>query len=160
MKLDNLNFLPFNNEVETGLRTLVILNEIYPLEVDLSKLLYLDYITVHSGDLDESKPSLHTPVPYQKGELLIRKPIIQKGLSLLMSKGLANLVYLPNGLYYSASEKSTPFIESLDASYTASLIDRAKWTVSNFANLGSNEMHALLNQIEQNNNKFNLEILD
>lgn len=160
MKLENLNFLPFNNEVETGLRILVILNEIYPLEVDLSKLLYLDYITVHSGDLDESKPSLHTSVPYQKGELLIRKPIIQKGLSLLMSKGLANLVYLPTGLYYSASEKSTPFIESLGSNYTASLVDRAKWIASNFANLGSDEMHALLNQIERNNSKFNLEILD
>ena len=160
MKPENVDFLPFNNEVETGLRILVILNEIYPVEVDLSKLLYLDYITVHSGDLDDSMPSLHTPVPYQKGELLVRKPIIQRGLSLLMSKGLANLVYLPNGLHYLASEKSTPFIESLGSSYTASLVDRAKWSVSNFANLASGEIHALLDRTNQNISEFNLEILD
>ena len=41
----------FNNPIETGLRSLIILNAAYPKPLDLQQLIYYDYLTVHTGDI-------------------------------------------------------------------------------------------------------------
>jgi hypothetical protein len=42
---------PFNNNLETGLRVLSILNATFPKSYDLQSIVYLDYLTVHSGEV-------------------------------------------------------------------------------------------------------------
>lgn len=157
----NVKHLPFNNQIETGVRILNLLNKWFPNQLDITTLLYLDYILVHSGDIDENKPSLHVSVPYRRGELLVRKPIIQTGVNLLVGKGLIEIVYLSSGIHYKASENSTPFIDALSTEYAALLVDRAEWAYQNFSSLSSNELHSFLSENGSNQNiAFNLEILD
>jgi hypothetical protein len=154
-------YLPFNNQIETGIRVLTLLDKWFPVELDITTLLYLDYVLVHSGDINEDKPSLHVSVPYRRGELLVRKPVIQSGINLLVAKGLAEIVYLSSGIHYKASEGSTPFIDALSTEYTASLIDRAAWAYQNFRDFSSNEIHTRLSVNRSNQiDSFNLEILD
>lgn len=152
---------PFNNNVETGLRILCILNECFPKSFDVSKIVYLDYLTVHSADLDNSIQSLHTPVPYRNGEILIRKSIIENGLKLFIERGLIEIVYDSTGIQYKASEYSTPFLESLEEEYISILIQKAKWVNSNFSDLSLEKIKEVLNpKLEDVNNEFNIEILD
>lgn len=149
--------LPFNNSVETGLRVLVILYKHFPKSIDVTRILYYDYMLVHSGDINENVTSLHPSVPYRRGELLIRKSIIQEGLDMLVSRGLVEIIYSPNGIEYVASEYSAPFIESLSSPYSEQLIIRADWLASEYPKYNMNELHRLL---DDTNDSFDLEILD
>lgn len=151
------DYLPFNNSVESGIRLLAILNQSYPRSIDIAKILYYDYMLVHSSDFDEEVSSLHPSIPYRRGELLVRKPIIQKGLELLISRGLIEIVYSPEGLQYRASEYSAPFVESLSTPYSLQLIDRAEWIKKNYIDFNISQLHNLL---DMPNDTFNLEILD
>ncbi|MDP4208268.1 MAG: threonine transporter [Bacteroidota bacterium] len=152
---------PFNNQVETGLRILCILNEAYPDAFDIQTLVYLDYLTVHSGDVDSNEKSLHPAVPFRTGELLVRSVLIQEGLELLINKTLIDKRYSNNGIEFCATEESTPFIESLEEEYSMHLREKAKWVISNFASLKHNELKAFLDKrTESINREFNIEILE
>lgn len=70
---------PFNSPLETGLRSVAILAEACPDEFDLQRLLYLDYLVVHSSDAD-GPTSLHPNTPLRNGELLVRRGLIERGL--------------------------------------------------------------------------------
>ena len=81
---------PFNSPLETGVRSLIILTAAFPHAQDLQHLVFFDYLTVHSGDVEglESPESLHAPLPMRAGELTVRKGLIERGLFLMMSRGL------------------------------------------------------------------------
>lgn len=152
--------VPFNNSVETGLRILSILNESYPVSYDLQQLVYLDYLTIHSGDFDGSIESLHPAVPYRNGEILVRSSIIEKGLKLFISKGLIEKIFAVNGIEYKATENSTPFIETLEEDYFKELLIRASWVSSNFSNFSFEELKNILQpKLEDARNEFNIELL-
>ena len=68
----------FNNPVESALRTLVLLVEAYPATLDLQKLVYLDYLLVHSADAGGPE-SLHPPTPQRQGEVAVRRDLIEQG---------------------------------------------------------------------------------
>lgn len=151
---------PFNNGVETGLRILCILNESFPLAFDLPKLVYLDYITVHSGDIDNSITSLHTAVPYRNGEILVRSSIIENGIKLFIEYGLIEIVYHESGIQYKATDYSTPFLESLEEEYLIELIYRAKWVASNYSKFSFNQLKQLVNpKMNKVRREFNIELL-
>src|SRR4051794_18613760 len=77
----------FNSPLETGVRALTILEAAFPNSCDLQRLVELDYLVVHSGDVGGPE-SLHAPLPLRAGELLVRRELIEKGLLLMMSRGL------------------------------------------------------------------------
>ncbi len=124
---------PFNNNLETGLRVLSILNATFPKSYDLQSIVYLDYLTVHSGDISKDISSLHPPVPNRKGEMFVRREIIYSSLELFISKGLISRLYLENGIEYIASESSTTFLESLNEEYSVKLQTMSSW-VNEFVN--------------------------
>ncbi|MGB5818767.1 MAG: ABC-three component system middle component 2 [Saonia sp.] len=157
---NNVKAIPFNNNVETGLRILCILNESYPRSIDLQKLVYLDYMTVHSADIDKSVESLHTAVPYRNGELLVRSSIIQKGINLFISKGLIDRVFNKTGIEYLASEYSTPYLEMLEEEYLLNLINRANWVAANFSDLPKKLLKEILfSKMQAVRNEYNIELL-
>lgn len=127
----NREIHPFNNSIETGLRVLSILNATFPKSYDLQTIVYLDYLTVHSGDVSNGINSLHPPAPNRKGEMFVRREIIYSSLELYISKGLINKVYLDRGIEYVASENSTTFLESLTEDYLIELQTKSIW-VNNF----------------------------
>lgn len=122
---------PFNSPLETGIRALVILVEAYPVAFDLQRLVEMDYLVVHSGDA-EGPDSLHAPLPLRAGELLVRRGLIEKGLILMMSRGLVQRLIKEDGFKYIAGETASPFIATLSADYSLQLVKRASWAVNRF----------------------------
>lgn len=125
--MNNKDIHPFNNNIETGLRVLSILNATFPNSYDLQSIVYLDYLTVHSGDIKNGIESLHPSVPNRKGEMFVRREIINTSLELYISKGLINKLYLKNGIEFMASENATTFLDSLNEEYLIELQSKARW---------------------------------
>ena len=136
------NVTVFNSTLETGIRSLIILTANYPTALDLQRLVDFDYLVVHSGDVDGPE-SLHPPLPMREGELLVRRKIIESGLSLMMSRGLVSRIAGVEGIFYQASDYAKPFVDSLATPYIRSLIDRADWVATAFGNIDTKELHYL-----------------
>ena len=134
---------PFNSPLETGLRSLAILEAAFPNRYDLQRLVELDYLVVHSADVG-GPDSLHAPLPLRAGELLVRRQLIEKGLLLMMSKGLVERFTATVGIEYSAGDMASPYLSSLSAPYTLRLRERAQWLVSNFEGLSTDELRVLI----------------
>lgn len=132
----------FNSPLETGIRSLAILVAGYPNAFDLQRLVELDYLVVHSGDAGGPE-SLHVPLPHRAGELLVRRGLIEKGLMLMISRGLVLRLPQQAGIEYSASENAAPFLATLSASYTGNLRNRAKWTVNRFNGIPTKEIRQI-----------------
>lgn len=139
-----LNITVFNSSLETGVRSLVILAANFPDVLDLQRLVDFDYLVVHSGDVDGPE-SLHPPLPMREGELLVRRKIIESGLSLMMSRGLITRTAGAEGIVYQASDYAKPFIDSLATPYMRLLMERANWVATAFGNVEATELHSLIN---------------
>ncbi|MCW8887406.1 MAG: threonine transporter [Motiliproteus sp.] len=137
------NVTVFNSALETGVRSLVILAANFPAALDLQRLVDLDYLVVHSGDVDGPE-SLHPPLPMRESELLVRRKIIESGLSLMMSRGLITRIAGPEGIFYQASDYAKPFVDSLTTPYMRSLMDRANWVATTFGNMDTTVLHNLI----------------
>jgi hypothetical protein len=130
---------PFNSALETGLRSVAILAEACPNEFDLQRLLYFDYLVVHSSDAD-GPASLHPNTPLRNGELLVRRGIIERGLLLYISRSLIERHASDRGICYAASEAAGPFLECLQSAYSRALRERASWAIETFGSLDDDEL--------------------
>lgn len=143
-----INSEPFNSYLETGVRSLTILVIAFPNLFDLQRLVEMDYLVVHSGDIGGPK-SLHAPLPLRAGELLIRRELIENGINLMISRGLIEKIFEDDGFYYIASENAAPFIQSLTTSYSLQLKERAYWVVKQFQTTPTDEIRRITNKIFQ-----------
>lgn len=131
---------PFNNNIEYGLRAILLLQAMYPKKCDLDLLSYLDYIVVHSGDFDKELYSLHAPIPNRKNEVLIRRSLLEGGLKLYSNYCFVKPVYEPNGIFYELTEECEPFLDSLSEEYTKQVKLRAKWAVEKYSLMNLKEL--------------------
>lgn len=125
---------PFNSPVETGLRTLFVLDAIAPNDRDLQRLVYYDYLLLHSGDVANGPPSVHPPIPYRSGEILVRRQLMSHGLELMFSKELVVKRMSTAGVTYVASDLCRPFLEYLRSDYSGLLRMSAQWVAESFEN--------------------------
>ncbi|WP_340202002.1 ABC-three component system middle component 2 [Ascidiimonas sp. W6] len=123
----------FNSPLEIGLRTLFVLNEVYPNTCDLQRLVYYDYLLVHSNDVDGGPKSIHPDVPHRSSEILVKRELLKKGLILMSSKELVKPIFNSNGIFYSATELTEPFLNYLQLEYANALRGVAKWLIETFA---------------------------
>lgn len=137
---------PFNSPLETGVRSLAILVAAFPAAFDLQRLVEMDYLVVHSGDADGPE-SLHAPLPLRAGELLVRRGLIEKGLTLMMSRGLVQRIPTDGGFSYVAGETAGPFIISLTADYSRRLNERATWAVDRFQGVPTEEIRRITHRL-------------
>jgi hypothetical protein len=137
------NVTVFNSALETGVRSLVILVANFPDALDLQRLVDFDYLVIHSGDVN-GPVSLHPPLPMREGELLVRRKIIESGITLMMSRGLVTRMTDAEGIAYQASDYAKPFVDSMATPYMLSLIDNANWVVETFGNMDTIELHNLI----------------
>ena len=107
----------FNNEIEMGLRILIILENIYPKSFDIEMINYFDYFALHTKDIG-GENSLHPELPNRFGELSVKRELIHSSLKLLISKGLVEIDYTNKGIEYLASELASPFLDNLSEEYT------------------------------------------
>jgi hypothetical protein len=136
----------FNSPLETGVRALVLLAESYPAQLDLQRILEFDYILVHTGDVD-GPPSIHPALPLRSGELLVRRQLIERGLMLMMSRGLVGQSATSSGFTYYAQDAAGPFLDGLTANYLGELKDRAVWVVDRFSEMSDHGIRDMLTQI-------------
>lgn len=131
---------PFNSPLESGLRTLCILYEAFPKAFDSQRLVFFDYLVVHSGDVAEGPESLHPPTPFRSNEWVVRRQLIEHGLQLFMERGLLSVAFTEGGFMYSASEAAASFMKCLEAEYTKELRLRAEWVVEHFGEKPEEEL--------------------
>jgi len=137
---------PFNSSLETGVRSLAIMVAAYPTPFDLQRLVEMDYLVVHSGDAGGPE-SLHAPLPLRAGELLVRQELIEKGLILMMSRGLVVRRPSADGFNYIATESAAPFISSLTTEYVRQLVVRARWAVERFDNVSTEDVRRITHRL-------------
>lgn len=135
----------FNSALETGLRSLCILEASAPQKLDLQQLLAFDHVVVHSGDIESGPPSLHPNSSHRNGELLVRRPLVTNGLLLMGGKGLLIREVQGDGISYRASELTEVFLNSLTNDYISGLRERSRWAVSAFEGLGQRIFYQVFN---------------
>lgn len=134
---------PFNGPLETGIRSLVILDAAYPRSFDLSTLVLLDHLVVHTDDIG-GPPSLHPSLPHRSGELLVRRVLIEDGLALMRRKHLIVLVLSSEGVAYQASEEASSIVDLMTSSYARNLKERALWLTSYCAHMTDAQLRELI----------------
>jgi hypothetical protein len=126
------NTIIFNSPLEVGLRALYILNELYPKGCDLQRLVYYDYMLLHSSDVPNGPQSIHPSIPHRTSEILVKRELLKKGLTLMNSKQLIKSVFDSSGILYSATELTSPFLEYNKSEYANSLKEVSNWLVKKF----------------------------
>lgn len=116
----------FNTPFEAGVRTVVILDAFSPSTLSLERLVALDHFVVHTEDL-KGPPSLHPPVRTRAAEMLVRRGLVERGISMMMGRGLIVRCASPRGIEYSAGEESAIFTYLLRSDYSCALKHRAEW---------------------------------
>ncbi len=132
MTQPSLKINTFNSALEIGTRVVMLLCAAYPESLDVQKIIRLDYLMIHSGDVDGPE-SLHTPVPHRSGELLVKHELIQRGIYLMMSRGLIKQLSESDGFKYIAEDDAGAFISSFESDYYKELKDRAEWVIKRYA---------------------------
>lgn len=123
-----------NSPTEVGVRVVALLTALYPKRADLSRLVLLDHVALHSEDF-AGEESLHPAVPARVGELGMKRELVRQGIVLMGSRGLIVRYLNVSGIYYGASDDARPFLESVDSRYLDRLRQRCAWAVSEFGEL-------------------------
>lgn len=130
----------FNSPLECALRSLCVLYESYPQSFDTQRLVFFDYLVVHSGDVEEGPQSLHPATPFRSSEWVVRRQLVEQGLRLLIERGLVTPLLTDGGIMYAGSEATGAFVQCLASTYTQELKERAKWAVEKFGKEDESEM--------------------
>lgn len=140
---DNL----FNTPVESGVRSLIVLEAVKPRSCDVQRMVVYDYLLVHSADVERGPESLHPPSPLRTGELLVRRQLVERGLELVFRKGLAEKNYDPSaGIVYRASELACPFLEYFQSAYAKQARLIASWIAETFSDLTDDALRSFADQ--------------
>lgn len=132
----------FNSPLEIGTRSLVILTEVFPRALDLHHLVFFDYLSIHSGDV-QGPQSLHTPLPLRSGELAVRQKLIERGLFLMMSRKLVERLVSAEGFQYTATDNTNAFLTMLNSRYIYMLKERASWVAEKFGHASLEELRVM-----------------
>lgn len=135
----------FNSPLECGLRSTVLLVECFPAHLDIQRLVQYDYLLVHSGDAG-GPPSLHPATPHRSGELLIKRPLIEAGVRMMMQKSIIECTFSAEGILYCAGNWSLTFLGAIQEPYLASLRSRAKWISHTFGSMSNARLSAFVSE--------------
>ncbi|MGF6352294.1 hypothetical protein ABIE27_000190 [Paenibacillus sp. 4624] len=132
----------YNSPFEVGLRALAIIIVNSPMSLNLQRLIYYDYLILHSNDIgvENCPPSLHPDIPHRSGGLLIRRRAMQLGLDLMYSKSLIDIIYDDDGVSYVASQLTEPFFDLIDSNYSNRLKRNALWVMNYFSAYSEEEV--------------------
>jgi hypothetical protein len=135
----------FSTPLEIGLRAVVMLEALHPRVADLQRLVYLDYLLVHSGDVEGGPPSLHPPTPHRSGEILVKRAMLSQGLRLMSSRELVTQLLSESGLTFQSSNVAEGFLTYLDGDYASQLKLRAAWIAQSLGNRSDDDIANMIN---------------
>jgi hypothetical protein len=136
---------PFNTPLETGIRMLALL-DVSRAACDLQRLSFYDYLVVHSADVQGGPESIHPATPHRSGEFLVRRGLVERALLLMLSRGLVARAFSSDGISYSATRLTKPFLDHLEAPYTRLLRDRAVWVVERFGGMSDSSLRGYFSE--------------
>ncbi|WP_437648388.1 ABC-three component system middle component 2 [Sorangium sp. So ce362] len=136
----------FNTPIESGLRSLFILEAVKPQSCDLQRLVIYDYLLVHSNDVIFGPESLHPPTPLRSGELFVRRNLVERGLHLLFRKGLVAKTFAKSGIVYAATGIAGAFLAYLNSSYAIRCAEISKWIAGRFHELSDEQLKDLIDE--------------
>lgn len=146
----------FNGSVETGLRSLILLEAFYPEKLDLDALALLDYFVVHTADLG-GPDSLHPALPERVGEYRVRRTLIQEALRMLLRVNLIEVFEAADGISFISGDDAPAFVKLLNSDYNRDLSDRASWLAGLVRDDGAVAFSAMRRQIDRWNLEFQSE---
>jgi len=135
----------FNTPLELSLRTLFILSRFHPRELSLESIIYLDYFAIHSGDIKQGPRSLHPKYPFRSSELVVKREILQKSITLLLSRELLEVKFTSKGIYYASTSIGVHFISHFESKYSKELDAVCHWLYEAFNNLTEEDMAQIVN---------------
>ncbi|MER8638781.1 ABC-three component system middle component 2 [Mesorhizobium sp. M1365] len=116
----------YHTPLEAGIRAVVVLEHLRPMTADLSEVVLYDHVVVHASDVG-GPMSLHAAVSSRKGELLVRRGIVEAGLDLMRKCHLLEKVADDEGFAWRASEEAASYVELLESPYSEDLKICASW---------------------------------
>lgn len=139
--MENLEKKPllFNSPLEIALRLLFVFNRTSKA-LDLQRLIYYNYLLVHSSDVPKGPKSIHADLPRRSSEMLVNRTVVKRGLTLLLLKDLISVQYDANGILYAKGVNTEHFVNFLNSSYSEELINRADWLCSKFDSLSDDDL--------------------
>lgn len=144
-KLDSETEVPrlYNSPLELGIRCLIILDFLNK-QTEIETLMYLDYLSLNTKDIDGPE-SLHAPIPHRGVQVYARKEILSKGIIILISKQLIDIVPTNKGICYQINETGNKFLEFFTSEYFEELKSRVKWVVEKFYTFSNTELNEFVN---------------
>jgi hypothetical protein len=135
----------FNTAFESGIRSLVLLTACYPQRLGLHKLVVLDHLVVHTGDLG-GPPSLHPSEDSRAAEMLVRRGLVDSGLSLMGTRGLIKRHAVDSGFRYEAGDEAGSFVDHLHSHYAIELKMRASWLAEHVVPMSDDDILRLVRE--------------
>jgi hypothetical protein len=136
----------FNTPVEYGLRSLFILSGIAPKAADLQRLIYFDYLVLHTADIDSEQTSLHPSYPYRSAEILIKRERLRNGLLIMKSRQLISIKFDGGGINYAASPLTQKFLQYLTSDYAKQLKSSVSFVIEKFNTYSDSELDQYMKQ--------------
>ncbi|MER8648761.1 ABC-three component system middle component 2 [Mesorhizobium sp. M0586] len=158
--METLRHIPtpvFNGSVETGLRSLILLEAFYPEKLDLDALALLDYFVVHTADLG-GPDSLHPALPERVGEYRVRRTLIQEALHMLLRVSLIEVVEAVDGISFVSGDDAPAFVKLLNSDYNRDLSDRASWLAGRVHDDGAAAFASMRDLIDRWSLEFQTEV--
>lgn len=135
----------FNSPLESGLRLLFILKNTNKHFIDIQRLIYYNYLLIHSSDIQDAPfESLHPEMPNRSCEILIGRKIIQKGINLLLSKGLICVKYTKTGIKYTSNNSTSLFLGYLTSAYSKELEKRSRWVCEKYDHMSDHNLNEFI----------------
>jgi hypothetical protein len=133
----------FNTPFETGLRSVVILTACYPDVLGLNRLVIFDHLVVHTKDVD-GPDSMHPKDRSRAAEIMVRRGLVDSGLSLMKTRGLVARLVTPSGFRYRAGEEAGSFVDMLTSPYIQALKKKAAWLVDHIHPMSDEQLSTLV----------------
>jgi len=119
--------LLYNGHVETGMRSLVILDACSPTAFTLDELRLLEHFVVFGEDIGAPAGNLHVPLPNRSNAHSFRGPMVQKGLDLIVAVGRVIRRDEGAAASYSVAEDAVPLLDYVQADYLVRMHRVAEW---------------------------------
>lgn len=125
-----------NSPLELGLRSLVVLTASFPRQLDLDRLVLMDYCLLHSADLGGPE-SVLPAISTRSGELGIKRSVLEHGIQVMTRAGMIDVAASTEGFTYRASEAAAPFLRLVSSSLLDRLSEVALWAVTDIGGLST-----------------------
>jgi hypothetical protein len=109
----------------------------------LNRLVVFDHLVVHTEDIGGPE-SMHPKDRSRAAEILVRRGLVDSGLSLMQTRGLVARLVTPNGFRYRAGDEAGSFVDMLSSEYMVALKERAEWLIEAINPMTDDELSQLV----------------